>query len=64
MKGKGDSSPALNGIELRNLCTCRILPKVCSPWKATPVIAIRQVVTGGPESKAHSRYTLRRQSNQ
>ncbi len=51
----GRGRPAVNGIELRNLGNCRILPRVCSCLKATLVAASRRVVIGGPESKAHSR---------
>ena len=35
----GRGRPAVNGIELRNLGTCWILPKVCACWKATSLAA-------------------------
>ena len=60
----GRGRPAVNGIELRNLCICWILPKVCSHLKATSVIASWRAVIGDPESKAHSRVTSCQQGNQ
>ncbi len=60
----GRGRPAVNGIELRNLGNCRILPKVCACLKATSVAASRRVVIGGPESKAHSREPSCQQGNQ
>jgi len=58
------SCPTLNGIELRNLCFSRILPKVCSCLNATSIAALWRDAIGVPESKAHSRYTSRLQGNQ
>ena len=60
----GRGRPAVNGIELRNLGTCWILPRVYGCLKATSVIAAWRVITGGPESKAHSRVTRCQQDNQ
>jgi hypothetical protein len=47
----GRGRPAVNGIELRNLGTCRILPKVCSHWKATSVAAPWRAVIACVEDK-------------
>jgi hypothetical protein len=44
----GRGRPAVNGIELRNLCICRILPKVCSHLKATSVTAFWRAIIEEP----------------
>ena len=53
----GRGRPAVNGIELRNLCIYWNLPRVCSCLKATSRNASWRVSREGPESKAHSRVT-------